>query len=161
MENKIIDKLKSEVKDLNLKAFEQDTKLETINKKLSILKEKDKYGNLVLKVDEMAIKLLEKEKDYDEVGTINKDSNCEKCGFGLIVHTRAEHTEQNRIKCWKFATKRDVIEHNDKYWYSHRMCLNSNHKRYILEEFEQLKKDGFTVKEDTVKINKTYFCLLD
>ena len=29
---------------------------------------------------------------------------------------------------------------------SHRMCLNSDHKRYILKEFEELKDYGFKVK---------------
>jgi hypothetical protein len=31
------------------------------------------------------------------------------------------------------------------------MFSNSNHKRHILEEFEELKNDGFTVKEKIVK----------
>ena len=68
----------------------------------------------------------------------------------------SKHTEQKQIKCWKCdftcTNKSDLTEHNDKYWYFHRMCLNSIHKRFILEEFEELKKDGFTVKEDTVKM---------
>ena len=50
---------------------------------------------------------------------------------GLKIHMKAKHTENSRIKCWKCdftcATKSD------------------------LEEFEELKRDGFAVKEDIVK----------
>ena len=54
---KVIGKLENEVKDLNLKVFEQDKKIEIVTKKLSILKEKennlkelqDKYDNLLTK----------------------------------------------------------------------------------------------------------------
>ena len=73
---------------------------------------------------------------------------------GLKVHNRSKHTEQNKTKCWKCdftcATKSDLTTHNDKYYYSHRMSMNSYHKRYILEEFEKIKNDGLTVKEDII-----------
>ena len=71
------------------------------------------------------------------------------------MHKRSKHTEQNKIKCWKCdftcATKSDLTTHNDKYYYSHRMSMNDYHKKHILEEFEELKNDGFTVKEDVIE----------
>ena len=67
---------------------------------------------------------------------------------------QAKHKKHKTIKCWKcnFSTKikEDLTEHNDKYWYSHRICIEERFKKYILEEFEELKKDGFTVNESTV-----------
>ena len=69
---------------------------------------------------------------------------------------RAKHTLQNKIRCWKCdfscAYKAELSTHSDKYYYSHRMCLNSNHKRFILEEFEELKRDDFTVQEDILEM---------
>ena len=88
--------------------------------------------------------------------------NCEKCQFiaknanDLKVHVKSEHTEQKRFKCWTCnfacASKDDLTTHNDKYWYSHQMRPNTNHKKYMLEEFEELKKDGFIVKEDSINM---------
>ena len=31
------------------------------------------------------------------------------------------------------------------------MCIEERFKKYILEEFKELKKDGFTIKEETLK----------
>ena len=30
------------------------------------------------------------------------------------------------------------------------MALNRNHKKYIIEEFEELKRDGYTVNESSI-----------
>ena len=69
---------------------------------------------------------------------------------------KSVHSDLSRIKCWTCnfacASKDDLTIHNDKYWYSHRMRPNQNHKKYMLEEFEDLKKDGFIVKEDTINM---------
>ena len=69
---------------------------------------------------------------------------------------RSKHTELNKFKCWKCdftcASKDDLTTHNEKYWYSHRMFPNSDHKRHDLKEVEELKKDGFTVNEDTLNM---------
>ena len=147
--------MENEVKDLNLKVIEQDKKMEIISKKLSILKEKEnkleelqgKFDELLKGVDKMASNVPEKE---NEVEIDKKTIKCNKCEFiaesddGLKVHTKTKHTEQDKIKCWKcdftFKTKIELTAHNDKYWYFHRMFLHSNHKRCILEEFEDLKK---------------------
>ena len=83
----------------------------------------------------------------------------QKCDFvakseqGLKVHVKAIHTK-NKVKCWKCdftcETKSDLTEHNDTYYYSHRMGYYPHRKKDYLEEFEQLKSDGFTVKEDII-----------
>ena len=69
---------------------------------------------------------------------------------GLKVHMKAKHTEQNRIRCLKsdftYATKSELTEHNDTYYYSHRMSFYPHRKKDYLEEFEELKMDGFIVK---------------
>ena len=82
---------------------------------------------------------------------------CDLCDFiskttgGLKTHVTKMHTKSRRVKCWTCdytcETKGELVIHNDKYWYSHRMCLNKNHKKDILEEFEQLKSDGFKVHQ--------------
>ena len=86
---------------------------------------------------------------------------CEKCEFttssesDLRMHTEDNHKRKKKIKCWKCdfttKTKADLTTHNDKYWYSHRMCIEKRFKKYILEELDQLEKDGFTVNESTKK----------
>ena len=48
--------------------------------------------------------------------------------------------------------------YNERYWYSHRMALNRNHKKYILEEFEELKKDGFKVNESSLREVSNWPC---
>jgi hypothetical protein len=83
-----------------------------------------------------------------------KSLQCEFCDFvgktegGLKTHIRKMHTtaKAKQFKCWTcdFICERnaDLTTPNDKYWYSHRMCLNQKHKKYILEECKQLKDDG-------------------
>ena len=84
-------------------------------------------------------------------------NKCEECGFlakneqGLKVHKKAKHTEPKKFKCFKCdfsaPTKSDLTDHNDVYWVSHRMCLNPGRKKEYLEDFQQMKIDGFTVRE--------------
>ena len=38
-----------------------------------------------------------------------------------------------------------VSWHNDKYYYSHRITLNKEHEKDILDEFVQLDHDGFII----------------
>ena len=79
--------------------------------------------------------------------------SCDQCEFktnsdeDLREHERRSHKKKFKYFTCDLSskTKVELTAHNDKYWYSHRMCLNRNHKKYILEEFEQLKEDGFTV----------------
>ena len=39
----------------------------------------------------------------------------------------------------------ELVEHSDKYYYSHRRALNKDHEKYILDEFQQLDEDGFLI----------------
>ena len=79
----------------------------------------------------------------------------------LKVHLKAKHTEPQKFKCktcdFSCATKNELTTHNDVYWDSHRMCFYPEKKKYYLQEIEQMKKDGFTVKEsfynDVLKCN--------
>ena len=89
--------------------------------------------------------------------------HCEKCDYttnsdaDLKTHIQNKHKKikNKKFKCFTCdfmtKTKPELTEHNDKYWYSHRMCIEERFKRYILEEFEKLKQDGFTVHESTLK----------
>ena len=88
-----------------------------------------------------------------EVERSEELKSCDQCEFetnsdqDLQDHQRRNH--KKKFKCFtcdfSSETKVELTKHNDIYWYSHRMCLNRNHKKYILEEFEQLKEDGFIV----------------
>ena len=58
------------------------------------------------------------------------ENEFEKCEFvakneqALKIHMKAKHAEHNRIKYWKSdsicATKNQLTEHNDAYYYTHR-----------------------------------------
>ena len=147
-----MEKLEDQLKDTNLKIFEQGKEMEMLKKKFRVLKEKEKQ----LTDLEVNLEKLEKKVDNFKVSHI-VETKCKECDFvaknelGLKVHIKAKHTEPERFKCFKCdfsaSTKSDLTDHNDVYWYSHRMCLDSRRKREYLEEFEQLKTDGFTVKE--------------
>ena len=84
-----------------------------------------------------------------------KKLECDYCEFiakslsGLKTHITKMDTGVKKFKCFTCnfccATKDKLVSHNEKYWYSHRQCLNRDHERYILGEFIQLKEDGFKV----------------
>ena len=144
---------------MNLKLSENEQTLRKINKKLNVLNERE---TLFVESKDRIEKL---EKSVENLMTISEkkgdENKCEKCEFvakneqGLKIHMKAKHTEHNRIKCWKCdftcATKSELTEHNDTYYYSHRMSFYPHRKKDYLEEFEELKRDGFVVKEDIVK----------
>ena len=162
-----IQTLENKMKDANLKIFEQSKEIDLINKKLRSLKDNDnkakdlevKFEILVKKVDNI---ITPSQGTNSEIhannGTLEiVENKCEKCDFiakneqGLKIHIKAKHTEPQKFKCYicdfSSGTKAELTEHNDVYWYSHRMCLNPRRKKEYLEEFDQLKLDGFTVKE--------------
>ena len=137
--------------------------VDTNNKKLRILKDKEnkiidienKYEIFVKRVENFLVTSEEtnSEKECNDKST----PKCEQCDFvakndqGLKVHIKAKHTAPQKFKCFKCdfssATKEELTEHNDVYWTSHRMCLNPRRKKEYLEDFDQMKIDGFTVKE--------------
>ena len=129
-----------------------------LKKKLDVLQEKEKTL-MDLEVD---FEELEKKVEHILVSQIEKNpeiqsNKCEECGFDaenehvLKVHRKAKHTEPEKFKCFKCdfsaPTKSELTDHNDVYWDSHRMCLNPRRKKEYLKDFQQMKIDGFTVKE--------------
>ena len=160
--NDQIKKLESEIDNLHLKIAEQKHIVDKVNKKLNFLKEnedlffafQDKFDKLEKKVN-----LIENvESDKTTISQEDQIENkCEQCDFvakneqGLKVHFKAKHTEKKKFKCWvcdfSSETKSELTDHNDVYWDSHRMTFYPEKKKYYLKEMEQLKNDGFTVKE--------------
>ena len=159
--------LENKIKDANLKIFEQAKEIELINKKLRCLKEKEnknknmeaEFEILVKRVDDIATSSqgINSEIHVENDKLEDVKNKCEKCEFiakneqGLKIHIKAKHTEPQKFKCYicdfSSGTKAELTEHNDVYWYSHRMCLNPRRKKEYIEDFDQLKLDGFTVKE--------------
>ena len=144
-----IESLEMVIKDTNLNVFEQEKKISLLNKKFGVLRDK-----LCDKEKEDVNDKIEPLKHSDhEIQTL--DIKCEKCEFtskndaAMKTHIRSKH-----LTCWTCNficdTKQERTIHNDKYYYSHRMALNRNHRKYILEEFEQLKQDGFIVNESSI-----------
>ena len=68
---------------------------------------------------------------------------CEKCDYtadndaDIKIHIQAKHKRNKTIKCWRcdYRTniKTELTEHNDKYWYSHRMSIEERFEKHILE----------------------------
>ena len=154
-QDKKIEILEVKLKDANLKIVEQNREIEIITKKLRVLKEKDtKITDLENKLDELVKKVdkITSEKQTDLV-----DIKCEKCSFiakneqVLKVHIKAAHTQPQKFRCFTcdfFSPKKEeLIEHNAIQWDSHRMTFYPEKKKYYLTEIEQMKSDGFTVKE--------------
>ena len=42
-------------------------------------------------------------------------------------------------------THSELVEHNDIYYYSHRITLNKEYEKEILDEFQRLDEDGFLI----------------
>ena len=98
----------------------------------------------------MSKKLCEKVnacKNSNDKSVKTLEFNCDVCAFNVTIdadfrgHIRTKHEDSRKF--FKSRTcdivcriKLELTDHNDKYLYSHRMALNSKHKKYILEEFE-------------------------
>ena len=152
--NEKIERLENTVKDNKLKLVEQDNEFDMLRKKLRVLKDRDS------KLTDLEVKFMELEKKFVNFSNSseNVDNKCSSCDFiaknsqGLKVHIKAKHTAPLKFKrfvCdFSSATKSELTEHNDIYWNSHRMTFYPEKKKYYLEEMEQIKIDGFTVKEN-------------
>ena len=59
------------------------------------------------------------------------------------------HIQQQSLKCFTcdFTCENhdDLVEHSDKYYYSHRVTLRKEYEKLILDEFQQLDEDGFLI----------------
>ena len=84
-----------------------------------------------------------------------KTLKCDYCEFlgktcsGLKAHITKMHTGVKKFKCqtcnFCCETNSECVSHNDVYQYSQRQCFNSNHEKYILDEFVELAKHRFKV----------------
>ena len=82
------------------------------------------------------------------------DLTCKVCDFkaknkfGLKIHFHKKHSSA-KFKCFTcdFTCENysELDEHNNKYYYSHRVTLNKYHEKYILDEFQKLDQDGFLI----------------
>ena len=147
-------KLENEIKDIYLKVTEKDHTISKINKKINVLNEKMKLENIEKKVENdnsESLKLTESadtsSKPVDEV----KCSLCEfvaKNRFGLKIHFHKKHSTA-KFKCFTCdftcESHDDLLDHNEKYYYSHRQTLNKNYEKHILDEIQHLDQDGFLV----------------
>ena len=130
---------------------------------MRVLKENEsKVMDLEFKLEEVVKKVNEA---FEKEISRNKCSECEfvaKSEEVLKVHFKAKHTDTQKFKCctcdFSCATKIELTAHNDIYYDSHRMKFYPEKKKYYLEEIEQMKEDGFTVKEgfykDVLNIDK-------
>ena len=147
------------MKDNNLKIVEQEKEIDMLKKKLRVLKERDsELTDLEVKFEELEKKFVDLSQKPLETSTKDLNNKCSDCDFiakniqGLKVHIKAKHTAPLKFKCFvcdfSSATKSELTEHNDIYYDSHRMTFYPQKKKYYLEEMEQMKIDGFTVKEN-------------
>ena len=168
--NKVL-KLESELQDLHHSFKEKDQIVSKINKKFNCLKEKvtllfdleSRLDTLEKKVEKTNVEtVIEKDSEKD----LEKDSNpqhnsectkeikCDLCDFvaknkfGLKIHFHKKHSTA-KFKCftcdYTCESHSELVEHSDKYYYSHRRALNKDHEKYILDEFQQLDEDGFLI----------------
>ena len=148
------------MKDIYLKVSEKDQTISKINKKLNVLNEKMKvdfesrFENIEKKVENLEnepLKLTESadtsSKSVDEV----KCTLCEfvaKNRFGLKIHFHKKHSTAkfNCFTCdFTCESYNDLMDHNEKYPYSHRQVLNKNDEKQILDALQHLDQDGFLV----------------
>ena len=169
--NEKIGKLENEIENMHLLFSEQKQTMSKLNKKLNILKEKEK---LLLDL-EIKFDILEKKVDkintveaHDEIEIVKDNASSEassepsedlkrkvcdfvaKNKFGLKIHFHKKHSSA-KFKCFTcdFTCENysDLDEHNNKYYYSHRVTLNKYHEKYILDEFQKVDQDGLLITE--------------
>ena len=156
-------KLENEMKNISLKMSEKDLTVSKINKKYNTLKEKvtiifDMEPRLEIvekKVDKIVnepvqTKKAADNKDAENVGEI-KCNQCDfvaKNKFGLKIHIHKKHSTA-KFKCdtcdFTCESHSELVNHNDRYYHSHRRTLNKENEKLILDEFQQLDEDGFLI----------------
>ena len=159
--------LENNIKDMHLKFEEHEKMMRKLNKKLNVLKEKETLLlDLEIKVDILEKKLSKTSLDDNEkvdnatetseaTGlSASDDIKCKMCEFtainkfGLKIHIHKEHSTA-KFKCFTcdFTCENhdDLVEHSDKYYYSHRVTLRKEYEKLILDEFQQLDEEGFLI----------------
>ena len=108
-----------------------EKKVEKISHPVSKTKENEKEDNTPLNMAEIKCNLC----DF-----VAKNK------FGLKIHFHKKHSTA-QFKCFTCdftcESHSELVEHNEKYYYSHRQKLNKDHEKDILDEFQQLDEDGF------------------
>ena len=180
-------KLEAEIQDMHLKIREKDETVSKINKKFNFLKEKvtllfdleAKFDTLEKKVEnilEASVQIKETSTD-SKTQSIDKSENssgnsaeikctlCEfvsKNKFGLKIHFHKKHSTA-KFRCFTcdFTCENhsDLVDHNDKYYYSHRITLNKDYEKNILDEFQQLDEDGFLIHRLVKVVQFSFQCL--
>ena len=156
-------KLENEMKEMHLKMSEKDLTVSKINKKYNTLKEKvtiifDMEPRLEIvekKVDKIVnepvqTKKAADNKDAENVGEI-KCNQCDfvaKNEFDLKIHIHKKHSTA-KFKCdtcdFTCESHSELVNHNDRYYHSHRRTLNKENEKLILDKFQQLDEDGFLI----------------
>ena len=166
-------KLEAEIQDMHIKITEKEHTVSKINKKFNFLKEKvTLLFDLEAKIDTIEKKVeniigtsgQNKETPADSINQpIGKSESstgnsaeikctlCEfvaKNKFGLKIHFHKKHSTA-KFRCFTCdftcESHSDLVDHNDKYYYSHRITLNKDYEKNILDEFQQLDEDGFLI----------------
>ena len=168
--NEKVSKLEAEIQDIHKKLLEKDQTVSKINKKFNFLKEKvtllfdlearlDTIEKKIDNVNDLSVNTIEKVKDSQTVQKAGSESagdtgelKCNLCEFvgknkfGLKIHFHKKHSSA-KFKCFTCdftcMSHSELVEHNDRYYYSHRITLNKEHEKQILDEFQQLDEDGF------------------
>ena len=148
---------------MEVKLANKDQTLSKINKKYNLLKEKvtlvfdlegkvDTLEKHIEKINSESVKANEKSSDN---GSWNlEEIKCKVCDFvaknkfGLKIHNHKKHSSAtfNCFTCdFTCETHSELVNHNDKYYYSHRITLNKDYEKHILDEFQLLDEDGFLI----------------
>ena len=163
--NEKILRLEAELKDMHLKFSDKDQNVSKISKKYNVLKEKvtilfdleSKFDDLEKKVEKINLgtgKDSDKDSASQKLTPHTGEVKCEFCDFvaknkfGLKIHIHKKHSTAtfNCFTCdFTCETYSDLVEHNDTYYYSHRITLRKEYEKEILDEFQQLDEDGFLI----------------
>ena len=155
---------------MHVKFLEKNQTVSKINKKFNFLKEKvtllfdleGKFDNLEKKVEKINVKsgtdsekdAVSQEKTPQNNSVCTGEIKCDLCDFvaknkfGLKIHFHKKHSSA-RFNCFTCnftcETHSELLEHNDIYYYSHRITLNKEYEKEILDEFQRLDEDGFLI----------------
>ena len=167
-----IQKFEAEIKDMEVKITNKDQTLSKINKKYNLLKEKvtlvfdlegkvdtlekhvEKISNEPVKANENPPISKTNQKSSDNATGNLEEIKCNVCEFvaknkfGLKIHCHKKHSTAtfNCFTCdFTCETHSELVNHNDKYYYSHRITLNKDYEKHILDEFQRLDEDGFLI----------------
>ena len=157
MKSEKVIEFENNIKDMHLKFAEHEQTMRKLNKKLNVLKEKETLLlDLEIKVDILEKKMTKTSSDDREKvdndqetskdtasetdSSASDDVKCNLCEFiaknkfGLKTHIHKKHSTA-KFKCFtcNFTCENynDLVEHSDKYFYSHRVTLKKECEKLI------------------------------